>query len=88
MKKRAAPTKQRPLPTAHSLPIIIEQDGDGYVVECPIFPGCYSQGDTYDEALRNIQEVIALVLEEEESRAILRDYLPHNISFHTITIEC
>jgi predicted RNase H-like HicB family nuclease len=87
MKKRS-PAKRSHVAVPHSLPVIIEKDADGYVVECPIFPGCYSQGDTYDEALRNIQEVIELVLEEEESRAILRDYLPHNISFHTITIEC
>lgn len=42
-------------------PVIIEKDEDGfYVVECPIFRGCYSQGKTLDEALKNIREVIAL----------------------------
>ena len=34
----------------HQLPILIEKDEDGfYVVECPIFSGCYSQGKTIDE---------------------------------------
>lgn len=43
------------------LPIIVEKDEDGfYVVECPVFEGCYTQGRTLDEALRNIKEVISL----------------------------
>ena len=43
------------------VPVFIEKDEDGfYVVECPLFEGCYSQGKTLDEALRNIREVIPL----------------------------
>jgi len=30
-------------------------------VECPLFRGCYTQGKTLDEALKNIKEVIELV---------------------------
>ena len=44
-------------------PVIIEQEGDGYIVSCPIFEGCYSQGNTIDEALHNIKEAIELCLE-------------------------
>jgi predicted RNase H-like HicB family nuclease len=66
---------------------VVEKDEDGYyVVECPTLPGCYTEGKTLDEALKNIQEVIALVLEEETAREILRDYTPRDISFHTITV--
>ncbi len=37
----------------------VEPDEDGgYVVECPALPGCASQGETVEEALRNIQEAI------------------------------
>jgi len=47
----------------YQLPILIEKDEDGfYVVECPVFSGCYSQGKTIDEALKNIREVIDLCL--------------------------
>ncbi|MCZ7400710.1 MAG: type II toxin-antitoxin system HicB family antitoxin [Candidatus Methanoperedens sp.] len=47
------------------LPIIIEIDEDGYyIVSCPIFKGCHSYGETIDEALVNIQEVIEMCLEE------------------------
>jgi len=72
---------------ARPLPLVVERDESGfYVVECPTLPGCYTQGKTLDEALKNIQEVIALVLEEKTSRDILRDYTPQELSFHTITV--
>lgn len=69
------------------LPVIVEKGEDGfYVVECPILVGCYSQGKTIDEALHNVREVIELLLDEKESRAILRGYRPTDISLHTITL--
>jgi predicted RNase H-like HicB family nuclease len=46
-------------------PVIVEQEGDGYIVSCPIFEGCYSQGNTIDEALYNIKEAIELCLDDE-----------------------
>ncbi|MEM2959032.1 MAG: type II toxin-antitoxin system HicB family antitoxin [Candidatus Jordarchaeaceae archaeon] len=47
------------------LPIIIEMDEDGYyIVSCPLFKGCHSYGETIDEALENIREVIDMCLEE------------------------
>ena len=50
-------------------PIIVEKDEDGfYVVECPLFKGCFSQGKTLDEALKNIREVIELCLEEKNNQ--------------------
>ena len=48
-------------------PVIIEQEGDGYIVSCPIFEGCYSQGNTIDEALYNIKEAIELCRDDEEN---------------------
>ena len=47
------------------LPIIIELDEDKYyIVSCPVFRGCHSYGETIDEALENIREVIEICLEE------------------------
>lgn len=47
------------------LPIIIEMDEDEYyIVSCPLFRGCHSYGETIDEALENIREVIEMCLEE------------------------
>jgi len=69
------------------LPLLVEKGEDGfYVVECPLFDGCYSQGKTIDEALRNIREVISLVTEEKQARETLRNYHPEEISLHTIAI--
>ena len=49
------------------LPIIIEIDEDGYyIVSCPVFKGCHSYGETVDEALDNIKEVIEMCLEENK----------------------
>jgi len=49
------------------LPIVIEKDEDGFfVVECPILKGCYTQGETLDEALKNIHDVIGMCLEEKD----------------------
>ncbi len=39
------------------------QKEGGYIVTVPSLPGCISEGDTYDEALANIKEAIALYLE-------------------------
>ena len=69
------------------LPLFIEKDEDGfYVVECPIFEGCYSQGKTLDEALKNIREVIELITEEKANKELLRNYHPKEMSLHTITL--
>lgn len=39
--------------------VIIECDEDGkFVVNCPALPGCWSQGDTREEAKRNIADAI------------------------------
>ena len=47
------------------LPVIIEMDEDGvYIASCPMLKGCHSYGDTVEEALENIREVIDMCLEE------------------------
>ncbi len=47
-----------------TLPIIIENDSDGYFVSCPALQGCYSQGETYEEALENIKDAIRLHIKD------------------------
>jgi predicted RNase H-like HicB family nuclease len=52
-------------------PITIYQDENGwYVVECPVIPGCMSQGETKEEALQNIQEAIQLCLEVRREKGM------------------
>jgi predicted RNase H-like HicB family nuclease len=69
------------------LPVFVEKDEDGfYVVECPVFEGCFSQGKNLDEALKNIKEVIDLILEEKDNKKIFQTYNPREISLHTINV--
>ncbi len=68
-------------------PIVVERDTDGfYIVECPTFSGCYTQGKTLDEALKNIQEVIALCLEERENKELMKSFVPNEFSFHIVAV--
>lgn len=39
-------------------PVILKESGEGYAVGCPALPGCWSQGDTEEEALENIRVAI------------------------------
>ena len=44
--------------------VVIEKDKDGYFAFCPELQGCYTQGDTYEEALDNIRDAIHLHLQD------------------------
>jgi len=43
---------------------IIEHDKDGFFAYVPSLKGCFSQGDSLDEVLKNIKEAIELYLED------------------------
>jgi predicted RNase H-like HicB family nuclease len=61
----AQKTKNGKRPKKHELQVIVEIDEDGkYVASCPTLQGCYTQGNTYQEAMENIQDVMAMCLEE------------------------
>jgi len=64
--------------------IVIEKDADGYFVFCPELQGCYSQGDTYEEALENIKDAVKLHLEDRINR---RERLPKTESVSLSTVE-
>jgi len=50
------------------LPVILTPGEDGFVIaECPVIPGCISQGRSREEALENISEAIELCLENQAS---------------------
>ena len=42
---------------------LAESDGGGYLAIVPDLPGCMSDGETPEEALRNVQEAIASWIE-------------------------
>jgi predicted RNase H-like HicB family nuclease len=43
--------------------VIIEKDDSGYYAFCPDLPGCHSQGDNLEDAVKNVKEAISLYLE-------------------------
>ena len=50
--------------TRYRYTVIVERDEDGlYVASCPAIQGCYTQGETYEEVMENIKEVIKLHIE-------------------------
>lgn len=52
--------------------VIVERDEDGlFVGEVPQLKACYSQGETIDELMSNIKEVVELCLEEQEETSPL-----------------
>jgi predicted RNase H-like HicB family nuclease len=54
------------------LKVVLEKsDEGGYTIHVPSLPGCISEGDTFDEAFRNIREAILLYLEPVED-----DFIP------------
>ncbi len=53
----------------YNFKVILEPDEEsgGYVISCPSLQGCYSQGETVDEAIANIKEAILLCLEDMQA---------------------
>jgi predicted RNase H-like HicB family nuclease len=56
--------------------VLLEQcEEGGYTVTVPTLPGCISEGDTYQEAVENIKDAIALYLRavNRETEILTRD---------------
>ncbi|MCH7722772.1 MAG: type II toxin-antitoxin system HicB family antitoxin [Bacteroidetes bacterium] len=55
------------------LNVIVEKDINGYYAYCPELEGCHTQGETFDEVMKNIKEAIELYVEtlnEEEKKEL------------------
>lgn len=50
---------------------VIEKDKDGYFAYCPELKGCYTCGDTYEEAMVNLEDAIRLHVEDRAADAFL-----------------
>ena len=52
--------------------VVVEDDLEdgGYIVPCPALKGCWSQGDTIEEALENIKEAIVGYLKTLNEKAM------------------
>jgi len=59
---------------SYKVNVVIEKDEHGYYAYCPELEGCQTQGETFEETLKNIREAIELYLEtlsEDEIKASL-----------------
>jgi predicted RNase H-like HicB family nuclease len=72
----------------YRLQVIVEQDEDGlYVADVPALVGCHTQGRTFEEALDNIREVIAMCIREmrEEGKTVETQY-PEVVGIKTLEV--
>lgn len=49
--------------------VVLYRSDEGYSVSCPGLPGCWSEGDTEEEALANIRLAIREYVEAAEELA-------------------
>jgi len=49
--------------------VVLQESEEGYSVSCPFLPGCWSQGETEEDALENIKDAI------EEYLSVLNEQL-------------
>jgi len=69
------------MPKINNFRVVLEQDEKGYfVASVPAIPGCYTQGDTYEEAIKNIKEAIELCLEEAQENQNFHSKIDFNNS--------
>ncbi|MFH1432390.1 MAG: type II toxin-antitoxin system HicB family antitoxin [archaeon] len=69
-------------------PVFIEKDEDGFfVAECPVLESCFTQGQTLDEALKNIEEVTGLCVEEKRDEVLSHMRKAQDFGFHTVAIN-
>ncbi|OGQ48635.1 MAG: hypothetical protein A3I10_05405 [Deltaproteobacteria bacterium RIFCSPLOWO2_02_FULL_57_26] len=69
--------------------VVIEKDPEGgYVVSCPAIKGCHSQGDTVEEALKNIKEAISGCLKtlNERAKKVARRRDPSRVTVSEIRV--
>ncbi|MDZ4803540.1 MAG: type II toxin-antitoxin system HicB family antitoxin [Candidatus Eisenbacteria bacterium] len=65
--------------------IVLETEEEGgIVVSVPALPGCFSQGESRDEALQNAREAIAVYLDELRARG---EELPREVRTETQFLE-
>jgi predicted RNase H-like HicB family nuclease len=72
----------------YRLQVVVEMDEDGkYVASCPALQGCHTQGDTFEEALISIQDVIEMCLEElREERREIDVRFPEVVGIKTVEV--
>lgn len=64
--------------------VVIRKAPDGFfIATCPLIPEAQAQGETYEECLANIKEVIELCLEFRKERG---EEIPEEIETKQVTV--
>jgi len=64
--------------------ILVPEEEGGYSVEVPALPGCYTQGETRDEAISMAKEAIELYLESCKAHS---EPIPEETGVESLTVE-
>jgi len=64
--------------------ILVPEEGGGYSVEVPALPGCYSQGETREEAIAMAEEAIELYLESCKAHS---EPIPEESGVESLIVE-
>ena len=65
--------------------VIVERDECGmYIAYCPALQGCYTQGETYEEVMKNIKEAIELNI---EARKEMGEDIPIEMAIEEVEIN-
>ena len=64
--------------------VIVRKAPDGfYIASCPLIPEAQAQGETHEECLANIKEVLELCLEYRKERG---EEIPEEIETKKVTV--
>jgi predicted RNase H-like HicB family nuclease len=64
--------------------VVVERDEDGlYVASVPLLQGCYTQGETYEEAMENIKDAIKLHI---DARRALGEAIPIEVAIDEVKV--
>lgn len=66
-----------------TLPIIIEKDKHGFFAYCPVLQGCYTEGSSYELAIKNIKDAIRLHLIDRKNQNFV---LPEFLSLSSVEV--
>ena len=64
--------------------ILVPEEEGGYSVEVPALPGCYTQGETREEAIAMAREAIELYLESCKANG---ETMPEESGIESLIVE-
>lgn len=50
------------------IPVIVEFDEDVYIAKCPVIQGAFAEGESPEDAIRELIEVVKTILEYRKER--------------------